>query len=539
MLKLITKLFAFLKSMFVLAFPMFSRASTAAGGGDSPARWMARIALVAVVLLILWLINQSERFGLPSAITAPSIARIWLPLFVLCLYLMLWLGWWLYRVLNQDIAPVASEFPDIDRAWGQALDALNRADIQLDSAPLFLVLGWPSSSEDTFFHAAGIRGPVKQVPNDPGEPLHVTANRDGIWLTCRGASLLGQVKSAGAGGTQGSGEETLSTLTEEPADPFKTMGVGQGGGETLRIEDFMANFKKTQESPRSAPRPKKVAEAAVHLARLKHLCRLIIRDRQGFCPVNSVLLVLPITAADSRNDLGELADACRKDLTTAFDVFRMRCPVLAMICGLETMPGFADLVERLPAEQVRKRMGQRFPLVPDLAANAVPDQVESAVESIAGSLFPSMVHAMFQVESPGGDAPEEVLRTNSQLFRFLDGILAKSERLARLVKDCLPTLRGEPLMFGGCYFTGTGRDSATEQAFVSGVLARMIKEDQDSVTWTEETIAEDAGALRLARVFRVSFSLVIALGVLTAVYRIAQRTFLSTTPRQAVAPQER
>ncbi len=54
-----------------------------------------------------------------------------------------------------------------------------------------------------------------------------------------------------------------------------------------------------------------------------------------------------------------------------FDTFRMRCPVLAMIGGLEQVEGFSELVERLPAEQVRKRMGQRFPLVPDLSAGEV------------------------------------------------------------------------------------------------------------------------------------------------------------------------
>ena len=99
--------------------------------------------------------------------TAPWIGRFWLPLLALCLYAMLWLGWWLYRLLSLDIEPVGSEFPDIDRAWGQALEAMGRADIALDNAPLFLVLGWPSVSEDDFFRAAGIKGPVRQVPGDP------------------------------------------------------------------------------------------------------------------------------------------------------------------------------------------------------------------------------------------------------------------------------------------------------------------------------------------------------------------------------------
>jgi hypothetical protein len=541
MINLIAKPLAFIKNLWFLAFPMLG-APAAVRYASSPGQWLGRFVLVGLGLLGLAWLNQSPLFGLTNVISSPGVpwvSQYWLPLFGLCLYAMLWLGWWLYRVLSLDIQPAASDFPDIDRAWGLALEALNKADIHLDNAPLFLVLGWPSASEDDFFRSSGIKGQVKQVPNDPSEPLHVTANRDGIWLTCPGASLLGQYQPSLSGGAAVA-EEALATLAGESADPFGTMAVGSGGGETLRVEDFLETFKKVQAQARTGAKPKRVADGETHLARLNHLCRLIVRDRQGFCPINGVLLLLPITTADSRGDLDELADACRKDLSTAFDVFRMRCPVLAMVCGLEELTGFNDLIDRLSNEQVRKRMGQRFPLVPDLTAGEVPDKVESAVESVASALFPSMVHAMFQVETPGGEDADEVLRTNSQLFRFLSEIIEKGERLARLVRDCLPNLRGEPLMFGGCYFAGTGRDSASQQAFASGVLMRMIKEDQDNVTWTQETLQDDAAAQRSAGIVKLGFILAIALGVLAAAGLIASRMIGKPGgPPQAVAAQGR
>ena len=185
--------------------------------------------------------------------------RFWLPLLAMCLYVMLWLGWWLYRLFNLDIEPVGSEFPDIDRAWDQAVEALGRADIALDNAPLFLVLGWPSASEDDFFRAAGIKGPVRQVPGDPTAPLHVTANRDGIWLTCAGACLLGQYHDENP--AAGVLEEVMATMSEESADPFKTMGMGAAGAATLRIEDFQATFKEAQ--ARSRRRKKRVEDPEV------------------------------------------------------------------------------------------------------------------------------------------------------------------------------------------------------------------------------------------------------------------------------------
>jgi hypothetical protein len=213
-----------------------------------------------------------------------------------------------------------------------------------------------------------------------------------------------------------------------------------------------------------------------------------------------------------------------------------------MVCGLEELPGFSDLVEKLPQEVRKKRIGQRFPLVPELAPAEIPAKVESSVESIASALFPSMVQAQFQVEAPSGEDAEVVLRLNSQLFRFMTAILDRRERLARLVKDSLPALPGQPIMFGGCYFAATGGDSETQQAFASGVLTRLIKEDQNSVTWTEETLAQDAAAWRRARFLRWFFLVAIALLAIVAAGLIA-RYFLdkgtaTKTAGQAKTPGE-
>jgi hypothetical protein len=522
MSSIISKPLDLVKGLFFLAFPMFGGAE-AARSGDPAARWLGRIVLVGAFLAILAAINQAALFGLSNVIsaTSPWVGRFWLPLLALCLYVMLWLGWWLFRLLSLDIEPVGSDFPDIDRAWGQAMEAMGRSDIALDNAPLFLVMGWPSVTEDDFFRAAGIKGPVRQVPSEPEAPLHVTANRDGIWLTCPGASLLGQyhLEKPGASAM----EDVMSTMADQGADEFKTMGMGAAGAATLRIEDFQAASKELQELSRSG-RNRRVEDPELHLARLRHLGRLIVRDRRGFCPINGVLVTLPL-AVDTRPDLGELAEALRKDLATVFDTFRMRCPVLALIGGLEQVDGFSELVERLPAEQVRKRMGQRFPLVPDLTAGEFAEKVQDSVEVVTANLFPSMIYTMFQVESHGIEELDEVLRSNILLFRLLHGIVERGERMARFIKDCIPTLRGEPVMFGGCYFAGTGRDAATQQAFASGVPMRMIKEDQDSVTWTGEALDRDASAAKLTGRVRLVFILVLTLGVLAGAGLIASRFF--------------
>ena len=81
-------------------------------------------------------------------------------------------------------------FPDIDAAWAEALKALDQAGIDLSAAPLFVVLGQSQGSEESLFAAAQLPLQVRHVPRRPTAPLHLYASRDGIYLTCGGASLL-------------------------------------------------------------------------------------------------------------------------------------------------------------------------------------------------------------------------------------------------------------------------------------------------------------------------------------------------------------
>jgi hypothetical protein len=516
------------KALFGLAFPMFRGGASVAATGGSIAAWMARGALLAVILLGLGLLNQWS--GVKSWIGPGRIRDVWLPLLAFCIYAMIWLGWLLVRVLSIQVDPATTEFPDIDHAWSQAVAALGSAQIHLEETPLFLILGWSADGEEPLFHAAGIRAQVKQVPRDPIEPLHVTANHDAIWVSCPGASVLGQQNPGLLGGDPSMG--TLETLSEQDADLFKTMAAA-GGGATIRFEDFIAAQKKARAHASVSHHHPNRIDTDKFVKRLRYLCRLIARDRQGFCPINGVLLVLPITAAHPDNSLDELALACKADLAAAFSVFPMRCPVLVLVSDLEKLPGFIELVERLPSGQAVKRMGQRFPLLPDLDNGEAPGQIESSVSWIGNTLFPSMVYSRFTVESPGGEDSTDVLKANSQLYRFLAKMRERQDRMARLVRDSIPAVPDEPILFGGCYLAGTGGDSASGQAFASGVLKRLI-DDQDKVTWTESAMQEDASLLRLASGLRLAFLGVIGLLILAILFLIGRHFLFQSAEPPAV-----
>ena len=338
-------------------------------------------------------------------------------------------------------------------------------------------------------------------------------------------SLLDQQNPAIVG--QGDASEHLGTMVEENPDPFKTIGVGQG--ESMRLEDLLSIAKKGIVEERGVGKARKVLDRDRYAARLRHLCRLIKRDRLGFCPINGVLVLLPVSTADPKSGPEEIAAACRSDLTEAFGVMRLRCPVLVMVTDLERLQGFGELVARLPAGQTGKRMGQRFPLIADLADSELPPMVENSVDWIVNSLFGSMAYSMFRIESNRGvDEVAEVLRGNQQLFRFLVRIRERRDRLARLVRDCIPNLPGQRVMFGGCYFAGTGEDPETDQAFASGVLMRLIQ-DQDSVSWTEDAMRENAMLERTARTVRIALGLVIGI-LLVAILGLVGARLLHGNP---------
>ncbi len=538
MINILAKPLELIGGLFGLAFPMFRGGRPSqADAASSIGAWMARGVLLAVVLAGLALLNQAELIGLKRVIPHSRIREFWLPLFAFCLYAALWLGWWLYSLVRVPVAPVTSEFRDIDRAWSQAVEALIGAGIHLDETPLFLVLAPAATSDAALFHAAGLRAPVKQVPNDPAEPLHVTANSDGIWVTCPGVSLLGQQDPSQAE----EDEARLSSLTG-----LTTRAKPAGRDKTIGIEDFDQDklhqlFQQAGQRPAHGPQhPKKNAISTKRSsARLRHLCHLIARDRQGLCPINGVLVRVPILAAERTDNADEFTSACRTDLIETFGVFQIRCPVWVLISDLEKLVGFTEFRERLKSNVVNERMGKGWDLVPHdiddpdkqplkpINPEEIPTRIATSVEWSVNALFPSMVHSMFEVEVPEGLDASEVLQANARLFRFLFGLYQRRDRLARvarLVKDCIPQLPGQPVLFGGCYFAATGADFATQQAFVPKVLTKIVQ-NQDNVTWTSDALDQDARFLQWAGRFKLLFSCVIGLGVLAILFLIGWRVF--------------
>ena len=479
-------------------------------------RWTFRLLLlVGIVVLLTWL-NIHFNMGPKLFGRAPrSLANFVLPIFFLLLVGITWVGWWVYTLLYAEVEE--SPFPDIDAAWEEAVDALLNARIDPTEVPMFLILGRAAGTEEALFAASKLSLGVKGAPSRADAPARVFANRDGIFVTCAGASLLGYHASIlRAGDTDFSpGDHNPAFIQPEAMDdPSKTMAPGgralevldvfkkareQGRGpenltdeERLEIAEIQAAEKAEEIRRRGKSRMLLVrnpAEVERLEARFKHLCRLIVRDRRPFCPINGILLAIPVAASDTDEDAKATGILCQKDLHAAREVLKVHCPVLAMITDLEQMPGFREFMNRFTESQKGRRVGQRFPYNPDLEGTTLENKLMEVMQWVGQALVPSWVHRLFRIEHPGSDTMDAAVAGNILLYQFMDAMRERQGRLGRILAGGVMPDRAGPMMFGGCYLAGTS-SNAREQAFAEGVFQRLLQ-DQNYVSWTQEALAEE------------------------------------------------
>jgi hypothetical protein len=513
-----------------LVVPFLSRKSDFRGIAPRLLR-IVGILLLAAIIVGLWWVNK---YVIPKGwILPPSLSfhDFYLPILGLLLYVLVWLAWWLWTLLGPEA--VSSDFPDIDQAWETALRALNQAGIDLREAPLFLILGRPQGSEAALFEGAQLQLKIANLPKDDRAPLHVFANRDGIYVTCAGASLLGRqaailagegdssldgfADGAAAGVAAGPGDDLFKTL--QPKGRLKEVQtVLQRAREQGRKPDQLSEAEKeeirlliAQEEQEHAqksvkPRPlllKHTEEVTRLKARLQHLCRLLARDRHPYCPINGLMVLISFAATDRNEDADQTGALLQQDLTIIRETLQVHCPVITLVCDLETVPGFREFIDRFPSEQRQRRVGQRFPLAPDLAeGESLTEWINRSVQWICSGLFPTWIYKLFRVETPGREESLSAVRGNTRLYQLLCEVRDRRQRLSSIFTRGLAAEDSQPWMFGGCYLASTSRNVLQEQAFVPGVFRRLT-ENQNFVSWTEKALKQEESQNRLANYLRI------------------------------------
>jgi hypothetical protein len=545
---LFSKIWNGIRQLFGLVFPFFSKARDLKGMGPQ-LRKVLHVVMVVLILVGLAVIHRLLDLGKLIKTPYALLRDYWLPLLFLLVYILSWLGWWLWKLLEPT--EEASDFPDIDEAWEEARKALDQANIDITEVPLFLVVGKPAAPEDALFAAAQLNLTVKQAPRRGDAPIHAYANRDGLYVSCAGACLSGrqaEILSAGGGGGDsafGGGDGGLVGASSE--DMFRTV---QPGGIMKEMQAVLARAREQGRDPaeltedekreiralvaqeevqrggrKTVTRPqilKNAPEVERCSARLRHLCRLIVRDRRPFCPANGILFLVPYAGADSDDDAAQTGGAIHQDLLNIREVLRVHVPVFAMICDLERANGFKEFLERFPADQRQRRLGQRYPLCPDLPQEKVSGSIESCVQWICQVVFPTWIYKLFRLESPGREEIETVVAGNCRLYQFLGQVRERQKRFARIVSRALLLESSGPLLFGGCYVGASGSDPSNEQGFVAGTFRRLT-ENQNYVSWTDQALAEETDYRRLTTYGYVAIAVMI-LALVGLGYYLIQRS---------------
>ncbi|GIW83007.1 MAG: hypothetical protein KatS3mg105_4814 [Gemmatales bacterium] len=410
-------------------------------------------------------------------------------------------------------------FDDIDSAWHEAMQALAEADFHLTDAPLFLVLGSCTQGEKVLFEAAQLSFVVKQTPADADAPIHVYAGSEGIYVTCPDASLLSRQAALFASTRQEESTQEQHTIGVDSSeeDMFKTL---QPKGQMKEVQSILARAREQGRSPDQLTEEEKnqiltlVAGSVVPTAspistpshasllrdqqevarlgrRLARVCELIVAGRQPYCPLNGILLIVPFQAT-SRGDLAdETGELCARDLDVCLAQTGVWCPRLMLLADMEQATGFCEFIERFPKEQRVRRLGQRFPLAPDLPAEGWPEMIQGGCHWICQALFPNWVCKLLKLEPTGKETLDDVVRGNAKLFELLSVMRQREKPLARIIVRGVLRHNDAPPMFAGCYVAATGSNHDKEQAFLPGVFRRLI-EEQNYVCWTDEILAREA-----------------------------------------------
>ena len=411
-----------------------------------------------------------------------------------------------------------SDFEDIDRAWEAGLEALAREGFDLQWLPVFLVNGATPEQQKSLFESARLQWKVNGSGDDPrmsalsfqacDEALFICLNDVGAMSRqlkkpafARSGAAATAVSQAGAVGQatlrpgqvhaaveqtrrpdqlQSAIGKTLSPGAAAAAVAGATMSAPHGRfGETIRPGD-VAGAVAAQPASRPVSLEKlSQDELRLNHRRLEYLCQRLVTERGSYCPLNGLLQVVPLRWTQS-TAYEPLFAAAGHDLQTLHDGLHMQFPVVCLHAGLEDVTGLPQFIERgkeLDARFRDSRAGSRFP-----AGLPIDEKSSAWVVERGLQWFRDWVYAEFakNLASP----------QNRQLYQFLCALSVRRDRLARELR----TIAGElklrlPVRITGCYFTATGAEP-TRQAFVHGVMQRMLSEQND-VAWMPEWRSRD------------------------------------------------
>ena len=226
-------------------------------------------------------------------------------------------------------------------------------------------------------------------------------------------------------------------------------------------------------------------------------------------PINGVLAVLPLDLIMADATGVQIKESVRTDTGTLLKRLKLRCPVTALVVGLEHEPGFHELISRVGRERaVAQRFGKGFGVWDPVSA----EEIGALCQHACGA-FEDWVYHLFRerdsLSKPGNRALYSLLcKIRRDVGPRLDKVLVEG-----FSYDAEDGSNSETLLFSGCYFAAAG-DTEDRQAFVKQVFDKL-PEQQEELEWTEDAMREDRWYERLAYAgLALDAALVVALGLM-------------------------
>lgn len=414
---------------------------------------------------------------------------------VVVLYAFVRLILFVVRLFSIEDTP---EYPDIDRAWSEALVQLGRQGFSLQSFPLFMVIGLPEDQERAFLMGAKFPATATGPSPDTTQPLRVYANPKAAFLFVPGASAIVTQLTEGPRVSLGGGSSiaTMSSpgaigsagsmMTLSPGQMPAGLSSGGSGPSILGAMSTMAPLQAaasmghaSQSSSSHAIGP--LSSEALHATarRLRYVCRLVNAARKPFCGINGLVTIVPSQwAAEGCQDFSHVV---AQDVQVLHEGLEMLFPVACLFSGIESLGGLPEFLSR--AVEVNRafspevKAGSRF-------ATGRPIDPESAswVTKHCVGWFRDWIYSMFKKDPSSA--------TNTRLYRLLSEISDRRRSFARLLSGGFGQLIGsQPIRLLGVYFNG--RDAlGRSHVFVKQLLDNVLAE-QDNVVWSPQRIARD------------------------------------------------
>lgn len=478
--------------------------------------WFIFFALLVIVVVFWFVLRKDGDVPWQQTLT---VERLLVGVLVLIIPVVT------YKTILNWTTGVTSDFPDIQDAWERGVASLLENNINLQSYPVFLVVGTPDlRQQKMLMKASGLQFVVQSVPSGPA-PLHFYATTDSVYVVLSDASWLsGLIRLAGR-----QTEETQATVAPETPGASPSSAAPDFSKRTMDVATFMDERQHAEMLQASTPvvadqstlrpgataygrgdKPLKLTaqEASDQTNRIRHVGELLRTSRDPLCPVNGVMVLIPFHVLTATDDAArEIQRAINSDLQTLQSATTLKAPIVALFTGLEFEPGFRELVRRVgPVSAARQRFGQGM----DVRCRASSAELEALAAHACGA-FEDWVYTLFREDGaltrPG----------NTLLHSLLCLVRSKLKKpIAELLARGFGNAGDDPeadRFFAGCYFAATG-SKEEQQAFVRGVFDKLT-ESQEDLEWTRAAFRRSSqGRVMLATGVAASLVLTVVLAVM-------------------------